>query len=267
MSIGIGSVLKHRFILESELGSGGMGVVYKARDLRKEEAGAPNPFVAIKVISETFKQHPKAFLALQTEAMKAQQLYHANIINTHDFDRDGEIAFIVMEYLNGVTLKEKLDTSTSTSMSHAEKIHLILCIIDALEYAHQHGIVHADLKPSNIFITTDGHIKLIDFGLANASREEHIKFDPTELVAYSPLYASPNVKEGKKAHAEDDCYSLAKIIYQMFAGHLPEKNSKMIEPIKTISSAQWKLLNQMLMYQKTVGLQAIKKVFQKKKWF
>jgi serine/threonine protein kinase len=257
MSFGIGSILKHRFILEGELGSGGMGIVYKARDLRKEEAGAPNPFVAIKVINETFKQHPKAFLALQTEAMKAQQLYHPHIIKTYDFDRDGDLAFIVMEYLQGATLKEKLETTKSLPMSYKEKIYLILCIIEALEYAHQQGIVHADLKPSNIFITTDGHIKLIDFGLANASREEHVKFDPTELVAYSPLYASPNVKEGKKAHAEDDAYSLAKIIYQMFTEHLP----------KALSNAQWKILNQILTYQKNVSLKTIKKVFQKKKWF
>src|SRR5262249_6385782 len=100
----VGQVLNNRFVLKEELGAGGMGTVFKAVDLRKEEAQDRNPFVAVKVLNEDFRRHPEALKTLQREAKKAQALAHPNVINVHDFDRDGTVLYMTMEYLPGRSL-------------------------------------------------------------------------------------------------------------------------------------------------------------------
>ena len=97
-------VLKNRFVLEEVLGVGGMGIVYKARDLLKVEANDRDPYIAIKVLSDEFKSHPEAFISLQRESRKSQRIAHPNIVNVHDFDRDGDIVFMTMEYMDGKPL-------------------------------------------------------------------------------------------------------------------------------------------------------------------
>ena len=109
--LGAGSVVKDRFVLEEELGRGGMGIVFKARDLRKEEAQDRNPWVALKVLNDEFRRHPESLKALQRESRKAQHLAHANVVSVYDFDRDGGNVFMVMELLEG----ESLDASSATT--------------------------------------------------------------------------------------------------------------------------------------------------------
>ncbi len=104
----IGDIIKNRFILEEELGRGGMGVVYKAKDLRKEEAKDRNPYIALKVLNEDFKRNPESFIALQRETRKTQELAHPNIITVYDFDRDGDHIYMTMEWLQGKPLSTLL---------------------------------------------------------------------------------------------------------------------------------------------------------------
>lgn len=109
-------VLKGRFILAKIVGSGGMGVVYKAKDLLKVEAKDRDPFVAIKVLSEEFKSHPEAFISLQRESRKSQRIAHPNIVNVYDFDRDGDVVFMTMEYMDGRPLDKMLRQYKSTGL-------------------------------------------------------------------------------------------------------------------------------------------------------
>jgi len=109
-------LLKNRFIFEKVLGAGGMGVVYKAKDLLKVEAQDRDPYVAIKVLSDEFKTHPEAFIALQRESRKTQRIAHPNIVNVHDFDRDGDNVFMTMEYLEGKPLDKLISDYKSTGL-------------------------------------------------------------------------------------------------------------------------------------------------------
>ena len=149
--LGPGSSLKGRFVLERVVGRGGMGVVYKARDLRKVEAQDRDPFVAIKVLNDDFRRHPESLKALQREARKAQTLAHPNIATVFDFDRDGATVYIQMEFLDGEPL-DKLTKRTS-GLPYAEAYPLIAGMGRALSYAHGKGIVHSDFKPGNCFVT------------------------------------------------------------------------------------------------------------------
>ncbi|MBX9705476.1 MAG: serine/threonine protein kinase, partial [Gammaproteobacteria bacterium] len=164
-TVQIGMQLKQRFVLEELLAIGGMGNVYKARDLRKEEAKDLNSTVAIKVLGDEFRYHPEAFVALQREARRIQQLAHPNIVTVYDFDRDGDIVFMTMEYLHGLTLDEIIK-NPEIKLSTQRIMEIAAAAASALDLAHQHGIIHSDLKPSNIFITHSGEVKIIDFGIA-----------------------------------------------------------------------------------------------------
>lgn len=223
--VGVGSIIKERFILEREIGIGGMGRIYKARDVRREEANANNPYVAIKIVNDDFKQHPKAFATLQHEAHKAQRLNHDNIINVYDFDRDGDIAFVTMEYLKGITLAHLMQTFAVHGLTYQQKLNLLITIADALVYAHAQGCVHGDLKPSNIFITNDNVVKIIDFGLANMTDKiaDDKQFQTQELKAYTPAYASEEVCEHQKPTAADDVYAFSCMAYEFLTGAHPYK--------------------------------------------
>jgi serine/threonine protein kinase len=249
--IGAGFTLKDRFVLDSVAGTGGMGTVYKARDKRKEEAGIKNSFVAIKIVNDQYKNHPHVFQTLQMEATKAQALAHPNIVRIYDFDRDHDIAFITMEYLEGRTLKQILETSALQTLSQAQKIVLISEISAALIYMHQQGYAHADLKPSNIFITNNLHVKLIDFGFSSTA----LTHDTDTVLTYSPLYASYEILNGKPASNADDVYGLACVSYELLGGSHPyqKKNAQQandeklkVLPIKSLHKYQWKCLEKAL---------------------
>ncbi len=138
--IDVGTVLNERFVLEEFIAAGGMGVVYKARDLRKVEAMDRHPYVAIKVLSEDFQQHPESWIALQREVRKSQQLAHPNIITVYDFDRDGGTVFMTMELLEGEPLTAVLKRIQGTGMPFKKAWPLIEGMARALAYAHQRGI-------------------------------------------------------------------------------------------------------------------------------
>lgn len=250
-------VLKERFVLESEIARGGMGVVYKARDLRKEEARDRDPYVAIKVLTEAFQHHPDAFVALQREAKKAQQLAHPNVVTVYDFDRDADTIFLTMEYLQGESLGQRLLRNGRKPLPQAEAIAIIQGMARGLAYAHSKQIVHSDFKPGNVFITQDGTVKILDFGIARAVQEQHsgqadtTVFDAASLNALTPSYASCEMLERLPPDPRDDIYALACVAYELLSGRHPFGRARALDArnagakpaaIKGLSRRQWNAL-------------------------
>jgi len=223
---GIGDTINGRFVLEECLGFGGMGTVYKALDLRKLEASDRKPYIAIKLLNVQFRGHPKSLITLQREAKKAQALAHPNIVRVYDFDREGPLVYLTMEYLAGKPLSQVLRAPGFTGMPYPEALRIVTGIGRGLAYAHQQGFVHCDLKPANVFLTDKGEVKVIDFGIARAFHKpeddaEATVFDPGSLGGLTPAYASPEMVEHREPDPRDDIYGLACITYEMVSGHHP----------------------------------------------
>jgi serine/threonine protein kinase len=222
-----GSVIKDRFVLEQKIGQGGMGTVFRARDRRKEEAQDRNPFVAVKVLNEDFKRHPRSLQALQREARKAQALQHPNIVTVYDFDRDGTNVYMVMELLEGEPLDRLIRQHKGTGLEPGQAWHIAQEICKGMSYAHGQGIVHADFKPANAFLMQDGSVKIFDFGIARAVKQgtradgAQTAFDPGTLGAMTPAYASRDVALGLEPDAGDDVYAIACVIYELLTGTHP----------------------------------------------
>lgn len=225
--VAVGAVLKERFLLEEILGVGGMGTVYKSRDLLKVEARDKNPYVALKVLNEAFKKHPDAFIALQREASRQQKLAHPNIATVYDFDRSEGTIFLTMEYLDGQPLNSYLrrEVRPRGGLPFAEAFPIIHGLGQALGYAHEHDIVHSDFKPANCFLTRSGAVKVLDFGIARVIQgqddSEKTLFDPSSLGALTPAYASAEMLNGEEPDPRDDIYALACVAYELLAGRHP----------------------------------------------
>ena len=222
-----GSVVKERFVLEEELGRGGMGIVFKARDVRKEEAQDRNPYVALKVLNEEFKRHPESLKALQRESRKAQHLAHPNVVTVYDFDRDGANVFMVMELLEGQSLDRLIRKSEDSGVGNQMALRLTRDLCRAMAYAHEQGVVHSDFKPANAFLTREGNVKVFDFGIARAAKRSGdvqgstTLFDPGTLGALTPTYASCEMIEGLEPDPRDDVYAIACVAYELFTGKHP----------------------------------------------
>ena len=224
-----GSILRQRFELMSKLGEGGMGAVWKGKDMLKVEARDRNPFVAIKLLQGDFKEHPEAFIALQRETSKQQRLAHPNIATVYDFDRDmdTDTVFMTMEVLDGQDLASFVRKLPADGLPLEEAIPYIEQLSAGLSYAHEAGLVHSDLKPGNCFLTNEGRIKLLDFGIARASKTktdasgEQTVSDPGELGALTPTYATVEMFEGEDPDPRDDIYALVIMSYQLLTGKHP----------------------------------------------
>ncbi|MCC7411220.1 MAG: SUMF1/EgtB/PvdO family nonheme iron enzyme [Gammaproteobacteria bacterium] len=252
-----GVVLKERFRLMEVLGVGGMGTVYRGVDLLKEEARDKNPYVALKVLNEDFKQHPDSFIALQREASRQQKLAHPNIATVYDFDRTGSTVFITMELMEGTPLNVfiKKNAKSKGGLPFAEAWPIIEGLGRGLTYAHERSMVHSDFKPGNCFLLKDGAIKILDFGIARAVKNplageaEKTLFDPGKLGALTPAYASAEMLEGEDPDPRDDIYALACVAYELLTGRHPfnklpanaaRDNKLMPAPIKGLKRRQWK---------------------------
>ncbi len=222
-NLGPGVTLKERFVLLEKLGQGGMGVVFKAKDLLKVEAKDRDPYVAIKVLTDAFKKYSGSFIALQREASKAQRLAHPNIATVYDFDRDGNTVFMTMEYLQGKPINQLIKEISKKPLKLDHALHIIEELCSGLAYAHEKFLIHSDFKPGNCFLLSDGHVKLLDFGIARASTQtdeekENTMFDPAKLSAVTPAYATPEMFAGMNPDPRDDIYGLACVAYQLLAG-------------------------------------------------
>lgn len=229
-----GTVLNHRFVIESVLGRGGMGVVYRALDRRKAESGDRLPHVALKVLSTRFRRDKRMAIALQREARKAQDLAHPNITTVYDFDRDGELVYLTMEEMSGQPL-DQLIASSPGGLPLPRVRQIINGAARGLAHAHARGVVHADFKPSNVFLTREGEARVLDFGIARAAPAswlggeapadsepgEATRFVAGELSALTPSYAALEMFAGEETFPADDVYALAIVTYKLITGHHP----------------------------------------------
>ena len=255
----VGSVLRDRFMLQKRVSGGSMGVVYKALDRRLAEAGAEDPHVAVKVLSPQLAKSGPALRALQQEAAKGRCLSHPHIVRFIDLDRDDDLYFIVMEWLEGRTLAEILDSPEGKSVDLAHSLEIVRKIGHALDYAHRCGIVHADVKPGNIMVGPDGDVKLFDFGVARVLQtgDGGKAFDPAVLGAITPAYSSMQVLTGEAPTPADDVFSLGCLFYRLAAGYRvfgPRNAAEAAEegmspqPVETLTGAQWAALKKALAF-------------------
>ncbi|MBX2808680.1 MAG: serine/threonine protein kinase [Cellvibrionaceae bacterium] len=228
-----GFIINDRFVLEQEIGRGGMGVVYKARDLRKEEMHDESPMVALKLLNVELRDRHEALVALQRETVKSQTLAHPNIVTVYDFDRDGDLVYMSMEYLDGQTLEDLIQSGYSQRLPIEKVMALIEHMARALAYAHKKGFAHADLKPGNVFLTRNHIVKVLDFGIAQAIRGAHghtpaydTYYESMTLSAVTPNYASPEVLEENAPTPTDDMYALGCIAYALLTGRHPFRDAK-----------------------------------------
>ncbi|CAG19078.1 hypothetical serine/threonine protein kinase [Photobacterium profundum SS9] len=255
----LNTVIKGRYRIESRIGHGGMCDVYRATDLLLEAAGASSPFVAIKALQNEFFNQPEAAKVLINEAQTTQKLSHPNIIRVYDFGIDKKICYLVMEYLDGETLDVVIQRSRPHGLPYKRAIPLLDQMLSALKYAHQNGIVHADLKPSNIMLTRDGEIKIFDFGVAKKLGENNDQYAAvqeetlSELGGYTPNYASINLLEGNDPEIKDDIFAFSCISYELCSSKHPFNRKpadvaqkEKIQPIKPkhLNSSKWRIIQQ-----------------------
>jgi len=178
------------------------------------------------VLNVQFQGHPKSLIALQREARKTQTLAHPNIVAVYDFDRDGAMVYITMEYLSGKSLSQLLRAPDFRVLPFDDAMKIVNGMGKALAYAHERGFVHCDFKPANVILTETGGVKVIDFGIARVFQKAEedadvTVFDPGSLGALTPAYASPEMLENREPDPRDDIYALGCITYELLTGRHP----------------------------------------------
>ena len=202
-------IIAERYEILGKIGTGGMADVYKAKDHKL------NRFVAVKVLKPEFREDTTFIRKFRSEAQAAAGLTHPNIVNVFDVGDDEGVYYIVMELIEGITLKEYIAKKGKLSIKEATSIAIQVSM--GLEAAHNHGIVHRDVKPQNIIISTDGKVKVTDFGIARAASSNTISSN----VMGSVHYSSPEQVRGGYSDEKSDIYSLGITLYEMVTGRVP----------------------------------------------
>jgi serine/threonine protein kinase len=220
----VGDVLLGRFRLQRIIGRGGMGVVFAAQDLQMQG----EPLIAVKLLNEDMRDFPVAAMALERECRKVRMLAQDSIVRVFEFYRAGEQTFITMELLEGESL-DVIIKRFPEGVPTGDAWMIIRTAAEALAYAHRQKppFVHSDFKPSNVFCTRGGQIKVLDFGVARAARTSDKAatnlsiFDPAQYGALTPAYASAEMLAGLNADVRDDVYALACVTYEVLCGQHP----------------------------------------------
>ena len=207
----VGKRLDGRYEIKEIIGVGGMAVVYKAFDNQE------NRIVAIKILKEEFTSNQEFIRRFKNESKAIAMLSHPNIVKVYDVSFGDLIQYIVMEYIEGITLKEFIEQEGSLRWKDA--VHFTMQILKGLQHAHDKGIVHRDVKPQNIMVLSDGTIKVTDFGIARFSRSDQRTI--TDKAIGSVHYISPEQARGEKTDEKADIYSVGVMLYEMLTGKLP----------------------------------------------
>ena len=253
-ALGPGTVLRQRYVLEQELGRGGMGTVYRALDRNKSALPPKYRHVAVKVLLEEFARRPDALQALRHEAHQAQLLSHPGIVNVFDFDHDGDVYFITMELLEGELLSDLIERIRPGKLPREAATNILRDLGNAVAYAHSRGVLHMDLKPGNVMITTQGDVRVLDLGLAHPHRTEPwISDHAPSFLAATPTYASCEQLAGVTPDVRDDVFSFACVAYELLSGEHPFGRSSAQEARdqgyrprrpRGLSRRQWRTLQQ-----------------------
>ena len=217
----IGRVLRNRYVLEDELGRGGIGTVFKALDRYRCDLPEGNRHVAIKFLNKKM-DGTRIPSNLRREFFCAQALAHPNIVKVYELDLEGDAAFFTMELLDGERLSDRIERLSPSTISRAVAWTIIQQVGAALAHAHSRNVAHGDLKPQNIMMTKSGEVRLLDFGASSAL--EISSTDATHRInttALTPAYASCELLEGQPADPRDDLYALACLSYELLSGKHP----------------------------------------------
>ncbi|MDR2650074.1 MAG: protein kinase, partial [Clostridiales bacterium] len=211
MILETGMVVSGRYIVQNKIGAGGMAVVYKAKDKKLDRA------VTLKVMREEYMSDEEFIARFQVEARAAAGLSNANIVNVYDVGQEQDIHYIVMEYIDGVTLKELIQSKAP--FRNDEILGVAIQIASALADAHANGVIHRDIKPQNILVTSQGVVKVTDFGIAKAAGASTMTTGSNTMG--SVHYFSPEQARGVYVDNKSDLYSLGIVMYEMATGQVP----------------------------------------------
>ncbi len=217
-------VLGGRYLIERLLGVGGMGAVYRARDLLREQFGDPEPYIALKTLSDDFAEYPDAHALLYTEFALTARLSHRHVVRLYGFDVDAvsQRAFITLELLKGPTLDQLL-SERPEGLTWDELRDIAVPLTEALAYSHSRGVIHGDIKPSNVILAEDG-LRLFDYGLGQPI-EGVLKSLPrlsrNRFKAWTTRYAAPELLDGAEPSEASDVYALGCLLYEMASGRHP----------------------------------------------
>ncbi|HMI75359.1 MAG TPA: protein kinase [Steroidobacteraceae bacterium] len=236
--LGSGYVLRGRYVIESQVGSGGMGTVYKALDRSRSEHNETEPHVAIKILHEQTQGRPEVVSKLRREFYSAQVLSHPSVVKVYELDLDHDFSFFTMELIEGESLFSVMQKL------HPLPRHYVWAVIRevgrGLAHAHDRRVIHGDLKPQNVMVTNNRELRILDFGTSSES-----------ATALTPAYASCEILEGREPDPRDDLFALACLSYELLAGQHPfeqrrstEARSLKMTPQRPpgLSGRQWKAL-------------------------
>ena len=227
----VGDILRRRYRLENILGTGSMGTVYEATDPLRLDVPPLGPRMAIKVLHSAVAKRLELLQELRREFQDLQALSHPNILRVYEFDRDGPLAFFTMELLSGISLPRLLSARQQGPLPRPLALALIRDLASAVSYAHSHNFLHGDINPQNIFITTHGEVRLLNFGKAQRTGVSPVtaEVQPLTTSSASPGYASCQVLEGDQRSVQDDVFSLACVACLILSGQHPFRDNSAIE--------------------------------------
>lgn len=210
------TVLRARYVLEEKIGEGGTSIVYRARDLRRDPAAPGGQSVALKLLRPGLRGQTRAVERLKREFHHSQTLSHPAIARVYDVDCDGDQWFLTLELLDGDSLATLMDRAGGP-LPQRRVLDILRACGDALTFAHERGVVHGDFKPGNVFVTTGGQVRVLDFGSASSSWLNGL----AQITTATPAYASPEVLSGQRPELRDDVFSFACVAYEMLTGRHP----------------------------------------------